>query len=278
VIFLASPLAFALVSPIYFPDVVHSWPALASGVAAVAYLAAGWPRRSVPHVALAFGLLALGADVQWHGLVLVVAWSALAVGAVVVDRWLGQPGGLVVAPWLAALAFAQLFWFSSGYRTQQGAFVDAWALALYFYVVATAVSARLWSRAAPPPGGTEHAQTVLWALTGAAIFAGGSLELHRFFAARGATWQAAGLAGDLALSAYWLVYAAVLVRIGFWLEQKAVRSAGLGVAGLAILKIVFYDLSNLEALYRVGSFFVLALIALAVAYAYSRRAQAASRR
>jgi len=80
------------------------------------------------------------------------------------------------------------------------------------------------------------------------------------------------------LSAYWLLYAAALVRIGFWLEQKGVRSAGLGVAGLAILKIALYDLSNLEALYRVGSFFVLALITLAVAYAYSRRAPASSGR
>ena len=104
------------------------------------------------------------------------------------------------------------------------------------------------------------------------------MELHRFFAARAPTWEAAGLAGHFALSAYWLLYAAALVRTGFWLEQKAVRSAGLGVAVLAILKIALYDLSNLEALYRVGSFFVLALITLAVAYAYSRRAQALSRR
>jgi len=278
VIFLASPLAFALVSPIHFPDALRSWPALAPAIAAVAYAAAGWPRRSVPHVALAFALLALAAAVQWHGLVLVLAWSGLALGAVAGARWLGQPGGLVVAPWLAMLAFVQLFWFSSGYRTQQGAFADDWALVLYSYVLATAFSARLWRRPVPALGGTEHAHTVLWVLTGAAILGGGSMELQRFFAARAPTWEAAGLAGDLALSAYWLLYAAALVRAGFWLEQKAVRSAGLGVAGLAILKIALYDLSNLEALYRVGSFFVLALITLAVAYAYSRRAQALSRK
>src|SRR5205823_6698907 len=81
----------------------------------------------------------------------------------------------------------------------------------------------------------------------------GSMELHRFFAARAPTWEAAGLAGDLALSAYWLLYAAALVRTGFWLEQKAVRSAGLGVAVLAILKIALYDLSNLEAFFRLAS-------------------------
>jgi uncharacterized membrane protein len=278
-LFVVSPFAFALVSPVHnpYPDMLRSWPALAAVVAATAYLAAGWPRRSVPHVALAFALLAWAAAAQWHGLALVVTWSGLALGAVAVDRWFGQPGGLVLAPWLAALACVQLFLFSSGDRTAAGAFADSWALALYLYVVATALSARLWPRRDLAPGETEHARAVLWVLSGAAIFGGGSMELHRFFAARRPTWDAAVLAGNLALSTYWLIYAGALVRIGFWLEQQPVRSAGLGVAGLAIVKIALYDLSNLEALYRVGSFFALALIALAVAYAYSRRAQAPSR-
>src|SRR2546425_67670 len=48
------------------------------------------------------------------------------------------------------------------------------------------------------------------------------------------------------------------------------RRAGAG------LKIVLYDLSNLDALYRIASFFALALIALAVAYAYNRKATTSS--
>ena len=47
----------------------------------------------------------------------------------------------------------------------------------------------------------------------------------------------------------------------------------LGVAAFVGLKIVLYDLSQMKALYRVGSFFALAIIALAVAYAYNRRAK-----
>jgi uncharacterized membrane protein len=69
------------------------------------------------------------------------------------------------------------------------------------------------------------------------------------------------------------VYAGALVWLGFRLDRKMIRSAGLLVAAGAGLKIVLYDLSTLEALYRVASFFALALIALAVAYAYNRRAQ-----
>lgn len=65
--------------------------------------------------------------------------------------------------------------------------------------------------------------------------------------------------------------AGLAVRLGFWLDSWAVRTVGLAVAGLAAAKIALFDLSRLEALYRVGSFFVLALIARAVAYAYNRR-------
>jgi len=62
------------------------------------------------------------------------------------------------------------------------------------------------------------------------------------------------------------------VRLGFSLPRKDVRSAGLVVAAGTGLKIVLYDLSNLQALYRIASFFALALIALGVAYAYNKKA------
>jgi uncharacterized membrane protein len=42
------------------------------------------------------------------------------------------------------------------------------------------------------------------------------------------------------------------------------------VAGLAVLKVVLFDLSSLDALYRVGSVFLLALVALSLAYLYYR--------
>jgi uncharacterized membrane protein len=107
----------------------------------------------------------------------------------------------------------------------------------------------------------------MWMLCGATGFLGGSIEFSRHFAA------IAPLAGNLALSVWWLLYAGTLVFIGFEIDHKQVRSAGLTVAALAGLKIVLYDLSTLNALYRVGSFFALAIIALAVAYAYNRKAK-----
>ena len=74
----------------------------------------------------------------------------------------------------------------------------------------------------------------------------------------------------LAVSAWWLLYAAALVAIGFRLSLQPARVAGLAVAGLAVFKVVFFDLSSLDALYRVGSVFLLALVALSLAYLYYR--------
>src|SRR5947199_180642 len=66
-----------------------------------------------------------------------------------------------------------------------------------------------------------------------------------------------------------------LVLAGLAAEQLGSRPGGrLAVAAGAGLKIVLYDLSNLDALYRIASFFALALIALAVAYTYNKKARA----
>ena len=42
------------------------------------------------------------------------------------------------------------------------------------------------------------------------------------------------------------------------------------MAGLALVKVVLVDLSTLDALYRVGSAFILGVVSLAIAYAYHR--------
>src|SRR3989475_9276860 len=111
--------------------------------------------------------------------------------------------------------------------------------------------------ASQPARWTARGGEALWVLCGAAVFAGGAVELQRYFGRR------AALAGYLAFSVFWLAYAGALVRLGFQLDRKDVRSAGLAVAAGAGLKIVLYDLSNLEGLYRIAAFFALSLIPLA---------------
>jgi uncharacterized membrane protein len=96
-------------------------------------------------------------------------------------------------------------------------------------------------------------------------------EIQRYFQLQGLAPETASLASGLAVSAWWLLFAATLVAVGFRRELKAARVGGLLVAGLAVVKVLVFDLSSLDALYRVGSVFILGLVFLLLAYLYHRQ-------
>ncbi len=260
VLFVANPLVLIALAALGGLRVFVDTPALLPALLAALYLGVGWVRRTAPHMMMGFGLAALAFAAQAHPWGVVVGWTALALAALAVEQVGGRPGARSAALGLAVVTFPWLFGVALQDRAFAApAFTDSWALALYIYVAGLALAAREWRKAGR---GAE----LLWVLCGAAVFAGGSIELQRYFAPR------SPLAADLALSVFWLVYAGALVQLGFARQRKDVRSAGLVVAAGAGLKIVLYDLSNLEALYRIASFFALALIALGVAYVYNKRA------
>jgi len=248
-LFIVNPLAFMLLA--------NAVPA----ALAAAYLPAGWVRRSASHLITGFLLVAIAIAFPWPAASVTIGWTVLAFIALAAEREAGKPGGRHAAAALATAAWVCLFSAALSVRGYQApVFTDGWALALYVVVAGTAVAARWWGT----PG---KLVALMWALSGSAVFAGGSIQLHEYFA------RMAPLAGDLALSVWWLLFAGGLVFLGFRLNHKLIRSIGLGVAAFAGLKIVLYDLANLQALYRVGSFFALAMIALAVAYAYNQKAR-----
>jgi hypothetical protein len=263
-VFVASPLAmvgFAASAPP--AALIHAGGAVAS-LLALFYLGAGWPKRSLPLVTMGCTLVALAIAGQWDGATVAVGWSALALFAIVADVSNQQPAGRPVATVLATVAALQLFFVSrSADWLGHVAFTDRWSFAWYACTAAWAACAMVWRGTSSDPKWLTGGRAWLWGVAGLSVWFGGSLQLGWAFTNP--------LARDLAISAFWLIYAAALVALGFRLGQRAIRVAGLGLAGVAAFKIVLYDLSALEALYRVGSFFALAIIALAVAYAYNRR-------
>jgi len=200
-----------------------------------------------------------------------VSWTLLALLALAAERDGARPGGRHASVGLATMAVICLFSSALTLRPPGApAFTDTWALALYAVVAGTAAAGRWWGSETRRSLWRHGDAEWMWMLCGATGFLGGSIEFSRHFGA------IAPLAGNLALSVWWLLYAGGLVLIGFEIDRKQVRSAGLTVAALAGLKIVLYDLSTLNALYRVGSFFALSIIALAVAYAYNQKAKASA--
>jgi uncharacterized membrane protein len=157
---------------------------------------------------------------------------------------------------------------AAGIPVADAAFVGPWALALWGTIAATVALAAGLFRVTPE---REDARTVrfgLWMVAGLMMLFGVTAEIRRYFEIHQP--ERASLAGGLAVSAWWLVFASVLVAVGFRRSLKPLRLSGLAVAGLAVVKVIFFDLASLDALYRVGSVFLLGLVTLSLAYLYYR--------
>jgi len=74
----------------------------------------------------------------------------------------------------------------------------------------------------------------------------------------------------MSLSIAWAVYAGLVMAAGFWRASPTLRGIGLALLGLAILKGVLIDMSVLSGMYRIGAFFILALVLGGIALTYQR--------
>lgn len=112
-----------------------------------------------------------------------------------------------------------------------------------------------------------------------------SADCHGYFAFRAlesATHRAAWFrAGQMSLSILWAIYATGLLAVGFRTHVARLRWAAIGLFALTVGKVFFVDMSELNEIYRILAFFVLALFVGAAAWAYQRiepRSEAADSR
>ncbi|HEX6406938.1 MAG TPA: DUF2339 domain-containing protein [Gemmatimonadales bacterium] len=238
----------------------------------VPYLVAGY-QRVRPAFALV-GAAALGAAAwnHWSGVPRVWALLALVLLWAAVDHPTRRTDGRWYSLATLWAVLQQLFGEALLRRTaDDAAFFGPWAMALWATaLISMLLAAGLWRRAGLAAG-SPVPQGGLWALGGALILFGVTAEIRRYFNLETLSAYTASLASSLAVSAWWLVFAAALVGLGFRRGLKPARVAGLGVAGLAVIKVLVFDLSSLDALYRVGSVFILGLVFLLLAYLYHRQ-------
>ena len=75
-----------------------------------------------------------------------------------------------------------------------------------------------------------------------------------------------------ALSVFWILFALVLLALGLRFNAKALRQASFVVILLSVAKVFIIDMSQLEGLLRVLSFFGLGLSLVGISYVYQRYA------
>jgi uncharacterized membrane protein len=247
-------------------------PGLLPLLVAIPYLLAGYLRPRPPFALVGAVAAMVAAQAQWESIARL--WALLALGLLwpALDHLLDRSDGrwYGVLTWAAAMQF--LFTDALSRRTAaDAAFVGQWALGLWGGTGATLALAGKLFKAGPDEGEARLVRSGLWAVAGLLILFGVTGEIRRYFELETLSPVTAELAAGLAVSAWWLTFASALILLGFRREIKPLRIAGLGVAGLAVVKVIVFDLSSLDALYRIGSVFFLALVMLSLAYVYYRQ-------
>jgi len=269
--FFTTPLLLGWATYGLAPDRFDRVPGLLGFLVAIPYLIAGYVRPRPPFAVVGVAAAAIATQAQWSGTAETWALLGLALLWAALDHVLDRADGRWYAGLTWAAALNQLMNQALTARTAaDAAFTGSWALALWGVTGMALALAGGLLRARPDEGEAQLARSGLRIMAGLLLLFGVTAEIRRYFDLASLSRVSAELASGLAVSAWWLVFAAALVLVGFRRSLKQLRLAGLGVAGLAIAKVVIHDLSSLDALYRVGSVFLLGLVMLSLAYLYYR--------
>ncbi len=268
--FYSSPILLGLAAYQVAPGTFDRHAGLLSLLVAVPYLAVGLVAQRRAFGIVGAAALALASLLEWPGIEATWALLALAHLWALADHTLERRDGRWFALATLALGLWHLLAVDLPERpSSETAFVGVWALSFWWSVETVILLAVTVLRDASSASGTRL-RAPLWALAGILLLFGVTGELVRAFEQSGLGEATADLAGGLAVSAWWICFAAGCFLIGFTRRIRPLRISGFLVAGMALAKVVLVDLSTLDALYRVGSALILGVASLAVAYAYHR--------
>ncbi|PYL65453.1 MAG: hypothetical protein DMF20_08660, partial [Verrucomicrobia bacterium] len=101
-----------------------------------------------------------------------------------------------------------------------------------------------------------------------------NIEIADYFNTSGTvalTFQFSGnFARDMSYSIAWALFALLMLIVGIRKQIAPVRFASLGLLGVTVVKLFFHDLSQLDQLYRIIAFVVVAIIAMVASFLYQR--------
>jgi uncharacterized membrane protein len=116
----------------------------------------------------------------------------------------------------------------------------------------------------------------------AVLWIGTSVEAFTYFSVRadtiaysmrpetGETLRHLRWAGQLSLSLLWSTYAGLATAAGFRFRLRALRSTGLVVFGITLVKVLVEDIPELRQFYRIVALLALGLVLLGAAWIYQR--------
>ncbi len=100
-----------------------------------------------------------------------------------------------------------------------------------------------------------------------------SLDCYGYFVSQSivggdiSVWR---LRGQLALTVMWTVLATMQLIAGFYFQRPRLRWFAMALFAVTVVKVFVVDMANVQQLYRIAAFFVLAVVLGLVARSYQR--------
>jgi len=211
-------------------------------------------------------------DRQW----LTVAWALEGAALLWLFHRIPHPGLRATGFALLCAVFVRLALNPAilGYHVRGDMAVLNWYLYTYGIAIAALFAG---SRLLSPPRQMilgSSAQPLTYAMGVILSFILLNIEIADFFTEPGSAslvFQFSGnFARDMSYTIGWALFALGLLSAGIWRQLKSVRYAAIALLCVALLKLFFHDLAQLQALYRVGALFAVAVIAILASFAYQR--------
>jgi uncharacterized membrane protein len=211
-------------------------------------------------------------DRQW----LTVAWALEGAALLWLFHRVPHPGLRATGAVLLGISFVRLALNPAvlEYHARSATPILNWYLYAYGLAIASLFAG---ARLLDPPRQTVlgvDAQPIAYAFGVILSFLLLNIEIADYFTAPGAatlTFQFSGnFARDMCYTIGWALFALALLAAGIWKRRKSVRYAAIALLSAALLKLFFHDLARLQALYRIGALFAVAVIAILASFAYQR--------
>ena len=211
-------------------------------------------------------------DRQW----ITLGWALEGVALCWLFQRVPHPGLRLVGTALLAVAFVRLALNPAIFSYHGRSVTPIFNWYLYTYGIVTVCLFAAARLLAPPRNLVlgRDIRRLLYALGTILAFLLLNIEIADYFSRPGMatlTFQFSGnFARDMSYSIAWASFALLLLIIGIRQNVRPVRYASLGLLGVTILKLFLHDLSQLDQLYRIAAFVVVAIIAIFASFLYQR--------
>ena len=255
----------------------HIWLGpLAAGVAAV-YLAFGIflhrqaaetstdNRPVLLALGVAFSFLTLAIPIQFTGFTITIAWAMQAAALTWIAYRLNSTRAIIGALVVFGLVALRLLVFETETLPDPSTYSLLWNSRFFTFAVSAVAMllASFWSSKIFEP-------VALATYFSGNIFLLWGLCLEIFgWAARSASPENRLSVETISISILFAVYAVILVSVGVATRTAINRISGLGLIGIVILKLYFFDVWQLSRPYQIAAFVVLGILLLSTSFLYS---------